>query len=145
MKRVEPSEGSSEPSLVAECLSPPELVLSSLCALCAATRAAWLSWALAMIGDCLYPSWFVQLPVILCLYTPSLESFSSIYAWWNCQLFRLSSNVLTPFWHFLRLFIVAPSTQVILKNLPANSGDMRDVGSILEFGRFLGRGHGKPL
>ena len=33
----------------------------------------------------------------------------------------------------------------MVKNLPANSGDMRDVGSIPESGRFLGEGNGNPL
>ena len=30
----------------------------------------------------------------------------------------------------------------MVKNLPVNSGDMRDVGSIPESGRFLGEGNG---
>ena len=33
----------------------------------------------------------------------------------------------------------------MVKNLPANSGDMRDVGSIPESGRFLGEGNGNLL
>ena len=32
-----------------------------------------------------------------------------------------------------------------VKNLPANAGDKRDVGSILGSGRFSGGGHGNPL
>ena len=32
-----------------------------------------------------------------------------------------------------------------VKNLPANAGDIRDVGSILGLGRSPGRGHGNPL
>ena len=37
--------------------------------------------------------------------------------------------------------------QVVLveKNPPANAGDIRDPGSILGFGGFLGGGHGNPL
>ena len=31
------------------------------------------------------------------------------------------------------------------KNLPANAGDIRDMGSIPELGRFPGGGHGNPL
>ena len=31
------------------------------------------------------------------------------------------------------------------KNSPANEGDIRDVGSILGSGRYLGVGHGNPL
>ena len=33
----------------------------------------------------------------------------------------------------------------MVKNLPANAGDIRDVGSIPEWGRSLGGGHGNPL
>ena len=32
-----------------------------------------------------------------------------------------------------------------LKNLPANSGDIRDAGSVSGSGRFPGGGHGNPL
>ena len=34
---------------------------------------------------------------------------------------------------------------LMIKNLPANAGDLRDVGSILGSGRFPGGGHGNPL
>ena len=39
------------------------------------------------------------------------------------------------------------ASQVVLevKNLPANEGDLRDVGSIPGSGRFPGEGHGNPL
>ena len=33
----------------------------------------------------------------------------------------------------------------VIKNLPANSGDIRDVGLIPELGRSPGVGSGKPL
>ena len=33
----------------------------------------------------------------------------------------------------------------MVKNLPANAGDLRDVGLILGLGRSPGGGHGKPL
>ena len=32
-----------------------------------------------------------------------------------------------------------------IKNPPANAGDVRDMSSIPESGRSLGRGHGNPL
>ena len=34
---------------------------------------------------------------------------------------------------------------LVVKNLPANAGDIRDVGLILELGRSPGRGHGNLL
>ena len=33
----------------------------------------------------------------------------------------------------------------MVKNLPANAGDIRDLGSIPELGRSPARGHGNPL
>ena len=33
----------------------------------------------------------------------------------------------------------------MVKNLPANAGDMKDVGSIPGLGRSSGGGHGNPL
>ena len=33
----------------------------------------------------------------------------------------------------------------MVKNLPANVGDIRDMGSIPRLGRFPGEGHGNPL
>ena len=33
----------------------------------------------------------------------------------------------------------------VVKNFPANSGDVRDTGSILGLGRSPGEGNGKPL
>ena len=38
-------------------------------------------------------------------------------------------------------FLVA----LVVKNLPANAGDMRNTGSIPESGRSPGGGHGNPL
>ena len=34
---------------------------------------------------------------------------------------------------------------LVVKNLPANAGGVRDSGSILGWGRFPGGGHGNPL
>ena len=34
---------------------------------------------------------------------------------------------------------------LVVKNLPANAGDKRDVGLIPELGRSSGGGHGNPL
>ena len=33
----------------------------------------------------------------------------------------------------------------VVKNLPANAGDIRDMGLIPGLGRSLGEGHGNPL
>ena len=34
---------------------------------------------------------------------------------------------------------------LVVKNVPANAGDIRDVGLILALGRSPGGGHGNPL
>ena len=34
---------------------------------------------------------------------------------------------------------------LVVKNLPANAGDVRGAGSIPGLGRSLGGGHGNPL
>ena len=39
----------------------------------------------------------------------------------------------------------ASQVALVVKNLPANAGDIRDKGSIPESGRFPGGGHGNPL
>ena len=38
-----------------------------------------------------------------------------------------------------------PLPRLVVKNLPANSGDIRDVGSVPEEGISSGGGHGNPL
>ena len=43
--------------------------------------------------------------------------------------------------HFRGLMFVV----LVVKNLPANAGDTRDVGLILGLGRSLGGGHDYPL
>ena len=40
-----------------------------------------------------------------------------------------------------RVFQVA----LVVKNLPANAGDVRDTGTIPGSGRYSGGGHGNPL
>ena len=39
----------------------------------------------------------------------------------------------------------ASQVVLVVKNLPANAGDMRDAGSIPGLGRSPGGGHGNPL
>ena len=47
----------------------------------------------------------------------------------------------------LYVYILGGASQAVLvvKNLPANAGDIRDMGSIPGSGRFPGGGHGNPL
>ena len=41
--------------------------------------------------------------------------------------------------------VVASQVALVVKNLPARAGDIRDLGSILGLGRSSGRGNGNPL
>ena len=41
--------------------------------------------------------------------------------------------------------IRASQGALLIKNPPANAGDIRDEGSIAGLGRFPGEGHGYPL
>ena len=43
------------------------------------------------------------------------------------------------------MFPWASQVALVVKNLPANAGDIRDKGSIPELGRSRGGGHGNPL
>ena len=48
---------------------------------------------------------------------------------------------------YVCIYIYTWASQVVLvvKNLPANAGNIRDVGSIPRWGRSPGRGHGNLL
>ena len=39
----------------------------------------------------------------------------------------------------------ASHVELVVKNPPANAGDIRDVGSVPRLGRSPGEGHGNPL
>ena len=43
------------------------------------------------------------------------------------------------------VLVWASQVALVVKNLPANAGDVRDVGSIPGLGRSPGKGHGNPL
>ena len=43
------------------------------------------------------------------------------------------------------IFKRASQVALVVKNAPANAGDLRDVGSIPGLGRSPGAGHGNPL
>ena len=49
--------------------------------------------------------------------------------------------------YFMSLLPVAGAFQValVVKNLPANAGDVREISSILGLGRYPGGGHGNSL
>ena len=44
-----------------------------------------------------------------------------------------------------RVYISTSQVALVVKNPPANEGDIRDVGSVPGSGRSSGGGHGNPL
>ena len=60
---------------------------------------------------------------------------------------KLSSRSWTGIQLIMRFRITpwASLVALVVKNLPVNAGDKRDLGSILGSGRSLGGGHGNPL
>ena len=59
---------------------------------------------------------------------------------WLCLHYFASSDRA-----FFEVFVGASQVVLVVKNLPANSGDIRHVGLIPGSGRTSGGGHGKPL
>ena len=55
---------------------------------------------------------------------------------------RRQKKIILKIYHTLRLSR-ASQVELVVKNPPANAGDIRDVG--LTLGRSSGRGHGNPL
>ena len=45
----------------------------------------------------------------------------------------------------ISLFLLQVRVMLMVRNLPANAGDVRDAGSIPGLRRSLGGGHGNPL
>jgi len=45
----------------------------------------------------------------------------------------------------IKIYVSNNQVALVVKNLPANEGDIRDVGSIPGSGRFPGGAHGNPL
>ena len=43
------------------------------------------------------------------------------------------------------MLIRASQVVLVVKNLPANAGEVRDMGSVLGSGRYHEEGHGNPL
>ena len=57
----------------------------------------------------------------------------------------LITEVLTPCFNVSKTQTGASQVVPVVKNLPANAGDIKDVGSILGLGRSPGGGNGNPL
>ena len=62
------------------------------------------------------------------------DNVLELQRWWTVTWSRM--------WHLLLQDCSRPS---VVRNLPANAGDTRDVGSIPESGKFPGGGNGKLL
>ena len=60
-------------------------------------------------------------------------------------VFGLTDSKIEFFKYIMWTLIWASKVAVVVKNLPANGGDIRDVDSIPGSGRSPGGGHGTPL
>ena len=56
-----------------------------------------------------------------------------------------TDTALTNVQHYFKHTTRASQVVLVVKNLPANAGDVRYTGSIPGLGRSPGRGHGNPL
>ena len=70
-----------------------------------------------------------------------LNSFFHVLVFCNMELYNLHMFPLISPLHSQR----ASQMALVVKNLPANAGDIRDLGSIPGSGRSPGGGHGNPL
>ena len=61
------------------------------------------------------------------------------------QLLQHPTLGLTNYKLALTIYLWASQIVLVVKNLPANAGDIRDMGSIPGSGRSPGGGHGNPL
>ena len=76
------------------------------------------------------------------IYIPLLlNSFFHVLVFCNMELYNLHMFPLISPLHSHG----ASQMALVVKNLPANAGDIRDLGSILGSGRSPGGGHGNPL
>ena len=68
-------------------------------------------------------------------------------AGWGSEGWKLQHHGSYPKCQMLGYYLKVWASQVVLavKNLPANTGDIKDVCSIPGSGRSPGRGHSKPL
>ena len=58
---------------------------------------------------------------------------------------EIAKEDLFTFFGLMLLIRGLPRVALVIKNLPANAGDIRDVGLIPGLGRSPGEGHGNPL
>ena len=90
-------------------------------------------------------------------HSPTLESLSMMslstpkcYVFYILHLVPIFPLPECPLWSSTNIFQLLPSRRalqvvLVVKNLPANAGDVRDAGSIPESGRSPRGGHGNPL
>ena len=61
-----------------------------------------------------------------------------------CGSSGFSKSILN-IWKFSVHVLLKPNLELVVKNLPANARDLREVGSVSGSGRSPGGGHGNPL
>ena len=76
---------------------------------------------------------------------PQVKGQSGLFPLWG-GIDKAATNIRVK-WFCVNIGFIFKASQValVVKNLPANAGDLRDVSSIPVSGRSPGGGHGNPL
>ena len=76
---------------------------------------------------------------------PQVKGQSGLFPLWG-GIDKAATNIRVK-WFCVNIGFIFQASQValVVKNLPANAGDLRDVSSIPVSGRSPGGGHGNPL
>ena len=86
---------------------------------------------------------------VWCLLFSCVWLFATPFYQWHCQtlstLFKVSLDPFPTIFTLLSAIGRASQVALVVKNPPANAGDVRHLGSIPGLGRSPGGGHGNPL
>ena len=68
-----------------------------------------------------------------------------VHCCWECKMVQPLWKTVWRLLKKLKLKLSTTQVELVVKNLPANVGDLKDTGSIPGSGRSPGGGHGNPL
>ena len=94
----------------------------------------------SIYNNLFYKSFYITFLCLSVLFYINISFCSTIVFSKLCRFFRFSKFVTVLWWYCIIPLGFLDDT--VVKNLPANAGDSRDVGLIPGSGRFLGLGNG---
>ena len=97
------------------------------------------------IGLSFYFSFSTQLVVLGLLYLEHLSTFLTLDTSHSFPSLYPVIWAIVFIFYYMFLKNKGPQVALVVKNLPASAGDIRDAGSIPGSGRYLGGRHGNPL